>query len=91
MSRPALVSFGDPCQPDIARMVELLWTLLQPLKDFNRFEAALVRWARRKYKKLQRHEGRSYLWIWRVASRQPQLFVHWHAYGRACGRAMGAV
>lgn len=58
---------------------------------FDRFEAALARWARRKYKKLARHPGRSFLWIWRVARRQPQLFVHWHAYGRACGRAMGAV
>jgi RNA-directed DNA polymerase len=61
------------------------------LRVFNRFEAALVRWARRKYKKLQRHEGRSYWWIWRVARRQPQLFVHWRAYGRATGRAIGAV
>ena len=61
------------------------------LRVFDRFEAALVRWARRKYKKLLRHEGRSFLWIWRVARRQPQLFVHWRAYGRAGGRAMGAV
>jgi RNA-directed DNA polymerase len=61
------------------------------LRVFDRFEAALVRWARRKYKKLQRHEGRGYLWIWRVARRQPQLFVHWSAYGRASGRAIGAV
>jgi RNA-directed DNA polymerase len=61
------------------------------LRVFNRFEAALVRWARQKYKKLLRHEGRSYLWLWRVARRQPQLFVHWRAYGRATGRAMGAV
>src|ERR1039458_5541678 len=58
---------------------------------FNRFEAALVRWARRKYKKLQRHEGRSFQWLWRVACRQPQLFAHWRFYGRATGRAMGAV
>jgi RNA-directed DNA polymerase len=61
------------------------------LRAFNSFEAALVRWARRKYKKLQRHEGRSYQWLLRVARRQPRLFVHWHAYGRACGRAIGAV
>jgi RNA-directed DNA polymerase len=61
------------------------------LRVFNRFEAALARWARCKYKKLKRHEGRSYLWIWRVARRQPQLFVHWRAYGRATGRAIGAV
>lgn len=61
------------------------------LRVFDRFEAALVRWARRKYKKLARHEGRSFQWLWRVATRQPTLFVHWRVYGRACGRAMGAV
>src|ERR1700685_4627327 len=61
------------------------------LRVFDRFEAALARWTRRKYKKLKRHPGRSFQWIWRVACRQPQLFVHWRAYGRATGRAMGAV
>ena len=61
------------------------------LRVFDRFEAALVRWARRKYKKLLRHPGRAFLWLWRVARRQPHLFVHWRAYGRAGGRAMGAV
>jgi len=61
------------------------------LRVFDRFEAALVRWARRKYKKLRRHEGRSYLWIWRLARRQPQLFTHWLAYRRAGGRTIGAV
>ena len=61
------------------------------LRVFDRFEATLVRWARRKYKKLARHEGRSFQWLWRVACRQPQLFAHWRAYGRATGRAMGAV
>ena len=58
---------------------------------FLSFEATLARWARRKYKKLARHVGRSYLWIWRVARRQPGLFVHWRLYGSAGGRAMGAV
>jgi len=61
------------------------------LRVFDRFEAALVRWARRKYKKLLRHPGRAFQWIWRVARRQPQLFAHWRAYGWAGGRAMGAV
>jgi RNA-directed DNA polymerase len=61
------------------------------LRVFDRFEAALARWARRKYKKLAKHEGRSYHWLWCVARREPQLFVHWLAYGRAGGRTMGAV
>jgi RNA-directed DNA polymerase len=58
---------------------------------FNRFEAALARWARRKYKQLARHEGRSFQWLWRVACREPNLFAHWRSYGRASGRAIGAV
>lgn len=58
---------------------------------FEHFEAALARWARRKYKKLLRHEGRSFRWIWRVARRMPGLFTYWRAYGQAGGRAMGAV
>jgi len=64
-------------------------TALRPV--FDSFEATLARWVRRKYKKLLRHEGRSFKWLWRVARRQPRLFVHWRAYGRAGGRAMGAV
>ena len=58
---------------------------------FESFEATLARWARRKYKKLLRHEGRSFRWLQRVARRQPDLFIHWRAYGQAGGRAMGAV
>lgn len=58
---------------------------------YDSFEAALARWARRKYKKLLRHKGRSFTWIWRIARRQPKLFFHWLAYGQAGGRAMGAV
>ena len=58
------------------------------LKVFDRFEVAF---GAVEYKRLLRHEGRSYTWLWRVGRRQPQLFVHWHAYGRAGGWAMGAV
>jgi RNA-directed DNA polymerase len=58
---------------------------------YDSFEATLARWTRRKYKKLMRHEGRSFKWIWRVARRQPRLFSHWLAYGQAGGQAMGAV
>ena len=61
------------------------------LRVFDRFEAALARWVRRKYKKLKRHEGRSFQWLWRIACRQPRLFAHWRFFGRATGRAMGAV
>ena len=37
----------------------------------------LVRWARRKYKKLRHHCLRAWAWLHRVKARQPTLFPHW--------------
>lgn len=44
---------------------------LRTLDDF------LVRWAQRKYKRLRAHKRRAWQWLWRVHSRQPELFAHW--------------
>ena len=44
---------------------------LRTLNDF------LVRWAQRKYKRLRAHKARAWQWLWRVHSRQPNLFAHW--------------
>jgi RNA-directed DNA polymerase len=44
------------------------------LKHMNR---ALVRWARRKYKRLAIHQRRANYWLGRIARREPKLFVHW--------------
>jgi RNA-directed DNA polymerase len=44
---------------------------LRTLDDF------LVRWARRKYKRLRAHKGRAWQWLWRIFARQPDLFAHW--------------
>lgn len=44
------------------------------LKHMNR---ALVRWARRKYKRLEIHQWRATNWLGRIARREPKLFVHW--------------
>ncbi len=38
---------------------------------------ALIRWARRKYKKLERHQRRTSHWLAKIARREPKLFVHW--------------
>lgn len=38
---------------------------------------ALIRWARRKYKKLERHQRRASYWLGKIARREPKLFVHW--------------
>jgi RNA-directed DNA polymerase len=40
-------------------------------------DQALIRWARRKHKKLANHQRRSTHWIGRIARREPKLFAHW--------------
>jgi RNA-directed DNA polymerase len=40
-------------------------------------DRALVRWARRKYKKFARHQRRATHWLGKIARREPKLFVHW--------------
>jgi RNA-directed DNA polymerase len=44
------------------------------LRHMNR---ALVQWARRKYKKLYRHQRRAEYWLGRIARRESRLFAHW--------------
>jgi RNA-directed DNA polymerase len=47
------------------------------LKSFN---LTLVSWARRKYKRLQRHKIKASIFIRDVSQKQPNLFAHWR-YG----------
>ncbi|TEB17425.1 Group II intron, maturase-specific domain [Pelotomaculum sp. FP] len=44
------------------------------LRHMNR---ALVRWARRKYKRLAIHQRRANYWLGRIARQEPKLFVQW--------------
>jgi len=44
------------------------------LRHINEY---LVRWARRKYKRLKRHDRRARQFLATVAGREPGLFVHW--------------
>jgi len=44
---------------------------------FRHFNKTLVAWARRKYRRLQRHKTRASLFIEGILKRQPRLFVHW--------------
>jgi RNA-directed DNA polymerase len=44
------------------------------LRHMNR---ALTVWARRKYKRFNRHRRRAEYWLGRIARREPQLFAHW--------------
>jgi RNA-directed DNA polymerase len=43
----------------------------------HRIDLHLVRWARWKYKRLQRSGPRARAWLRGVRSRDPELFVHW--------------
>lgn len=38
---------------------------------------ALIHWARRKYKKLERHKTQAIRWMGRLAKNLPKLFAHW--------------
>ena len=43
----------------------------------QRIDRHLVRWARWKYKRLERSGKRARAWLRGVRSRDPELFVHW--------------
>jgi RNA-directed DNA polymerase len=43
----------------------------------NRIDRHLVRWARWKYKRLQRSARRAWAWLCGVRTRDPEMFVHW--------------
>jgi RNA-directed DNA polymerase len=40
-------------------------------------DRALVRWAQRKYKKLEVHQRRATHWLGKIARREQKLFTHW--------------
>lgn len=46
-------------------------------KVFLPFQATLVRWAMRKYKRLRGHSLRAWRWLNGIARRQCTLFAHW--------------
>lgn len=43
----------------------------------TRMDRHLMRWARRKYKRLERSDGRARTWLRGVRKRSPGLFAHW--------------
>ena len=61
---------------------------LYPL--LRRINGYLVRWAKKKYKRLRRSYPRARQWLVRVARREPQLFAHWRLGVRPDGWTMGA-
>jgi RNA-directed DNA polymerase len=56
----------------------------------RRLNNHLVRWAGRKYKRLNRRERRAMAWLAEIARRSPRLFAHWRLGARPDGWAMGA-
>jgi len=57
----------------------------------DHFDQTLMRWARRKYRKLAGKWERSERWLQSIKDKQPRLFVHWLASGTVTVRTMGAV
>ena len=48
------------------------------MRDLSRYiDRRLERWARLKYKTLQRHKRRSAEWLRKIRHAHPSLFVHW--------------
>ena len=43
----------------------------------GQLDYALVRWAKRKYKRLGGSASRATVWLKRVVAHKPQLFAHW--------------
>ncbi len=92
---------SDKTLGDLARMCNAIvqgWinyygryypSMLYPsLRNINRY---LVRWARRKFKRLRGHERRARVFVASVARREPDLFAHWRLGVRPDGWARGAV
>jgi RNA-directed DNA polymerase len=68
--------------------------LLQPLlqvgavSDLASIDAFIVRWARRKFKRLRQRPRGARNWLARVIRSSPGLFAHWpllHGQGRTLG------
>ncbi len=91
---------SDKALDDLAQMVNTVvqgWinyygrfyrTELHPL--LSRINEYLVRWAKRKYKRLHGHWRWAKQWLVRVARREPTLFTHWRLGVRPKGWTMGA-
>ncbi len=57
----------------------------------RRIDEYLVRWAMRKYKRLKGRRMRTWEFLARVKTREPNLFAHWRPATQTNGRMMGAV
>jgi RNA-directed DNA polymerase len=91
---------SDKALGDLARMFNAIvqgWinyygryypSMLYPtLRHIDRY---LVRWARRKYRRLRIHKRRAYSFLVDVARREPNLFAHWRFGLRPGGWVTGA-
>jgi len=55
-------------------------------RTFQHLNNILARWASRKYKRVKGHKQRAFLWLQRIAQRQPRLFAHWQLSQVKAGR-----
>jgi Group II intron, maturase-specific domain./Reverse transcriptase (RNA-dependent DNA polymerase). len=98
--RWSLHTRSDKALADLARMVNpsirgwinyyshFYKSALYP--TLRRIDAVLIRWARRKFKRLRRRPRGARTWLARVMRASPDLFAHW-PFLRGQGRTLGAV
>ncbi len=98
--RWSLHTRSDKALADLARMVNpsirgwinyyshFYKSALYP--TLRRIDAFLIRWARRKFKRLRRRPRGARTWLARVMRASPDLFAHW-PFLRGQGRTLGAV
>lgn len=53
---------------------------------FKALQCFLMRWARRKYKRLRDHQIRAWAWLDRIRAHQPTRFAHWGSMAPTVGR-----
>ena len=70
---------GRDVQPVHSRLDQLLQPLLQDAvaSDLKRIDLYVIRWARRKFKRLRRKTKGARDWLDRIRRANPTLFAHW--------------
>jgi hypothetical protein len=102
LPRPSgnFIGLKNPTGPTSIKSVELLKEVVPGLGRFyksrlypllQRINQYLVRWAKRKYKRLRGHTRQAKRWLVRAARREPKLFPDWRLGVRPEGWTMGAV
>lgn len=82
-----LADLAQQCNPTIRGWWNYYGAFYQTAmhKLFNYLDQKLTRWARRKYKTLQRRKRRSVEWLGKMKEVFPDMFFHWRVTGSTVG------